>query len=43
MALGEEPEPAKHLLGMVVEREGLPGEEKLPHRELQDEVVTLLL
>lgn len=42
-AIGEEPAPAKSMIGMVVQRETTPGAEKLSPKELRDEALAFLL
>lgn len=41
--IGEELAPAKSLVGMVVQRESIPGQDKLTEKELRDEALTFLL
>lgn len=42
-AIGEEPLPANSLVGMVVQRENMPGQDLLSEKELRDEALTFLL
>lgn len=43
LAIGEEPAPAKSLLGMVVQKESTGSQDKLSEVELRDEALTFLL
>lgn len=41
--IGEDPTPAKSLVGMVVQRESIPGQDRLTEKELRDEALTFLM
>lgn len=41
--IGEEPSPAKSLVDMVVQRESIPGQDRLTEKELRDEALTFLM